>query len=168
MIYKKFKCSAVHNLVITKLNDNEKLNEGICIPTSILEKVDMHNGQEVIITKIGSGPWKNRLKTFIIENKDNNEVEVRGSLTHFLAVGDLTCLITECYLKEDIYSEYGKDEYAIFDLGFDPKNNKDNTISQLDLQFYSHKEKDVKPESDLYKSQIDKRKKLFFFGGAVF
>ena len=128
MIYKKFKCSAIHNLLITKTNDKEKFNEGILIPTNILKKTNLFDGQEVIITKIGAGNWKNRIKTFIIENKENNDVEIRGSLTHFLNVGDLTCLISECYMDEVTFEQYKNDEYAIFDLGFDPKNNEENII----------------------------------------
>ena len=88
MIYKKFKLSAIHNLLITKSNNKEDLNEGIVIPTNILKKTNLYNGQEVIITKIGAGNWKNRIKTFIIENKDNNDVEIRGSLVQFLKEGD--------------------------------------------------------------------------------
>ena len=80
MKYKKFKCSAIHNLRITKVNSGEKLNEGIVIPKKILSKTNLFPGEEVIITKIGAGNWKNRIKTFIIEGKDD-EVEIRGSLT---------------------------------------------------------------------------------------
>lgn len=160
MIYKKFKCSAIHNLLITKVNESEKLNEGIVIPTSILKKTDLYDGQEVIITKIGAGNWKNRIKTFIVENKENNEVEIRGSLAHFLEKGDLTCLISECYMDKDTFKEYENDKFAIFDLGFDPLTNKDNTISTLDLQFASHKEKNVSIKSDIFKKQVLKRKKL--------
>lgn len=160
MVYKKFKCSAIHNLIITKVNDKEDMNEGILIPTQILTKTNLFNGQEVIITKIGAGNWKNRIKTFIIENKENNDVEIRGSLTHFLEKGDLTCLIAECYMDEKTFEEYKSDEYAIFDLGFDPKNNKDNTVSTLDLQYYSHKEKNVLENSQLFNEQVLKREKL--------
>lgn len=160
MIYKKFKLSAIHNLLITKENNNEKLNEGIAIPTNILKKTNLYDGQEVIITKIGAGNWKNRLKTFIIENKETNEVEIRGSLIQFLKKGDLTCLIAECYMDEKTFKEYENDKYAIFDLGFDPKNNIDNTNSTLDLQFFSHKEKNVSIDSELFKSQISVRKKI--------
>ena len=160
MIYKKFKCSAIHNLIITKENNSEELNEGIVIPTQILEKTNLFDGQEVIITKIGAGNWKNRIKTFIIENKFNNEVEIRGSLTQFLKKGDLTCLIAECYMDEKTFKDYKNDEYAIFDLGFDPQNNIDNTKSTLDLQYYSHKEKNVLITSKIFKEQIKKRTNL--------
>lgn len=160
MIYKKFKCSAVHNLLITDVNTDEKLNEGIVIPTKILEKVNLFDGQEVIVTKIGAGNWKNRIKTFIIENKKSNKVEVRGSLAHFLEKGDLTCLISECYMDTKTFDEYLNDKYAIFDLGFDPQNNSDNSESTLDLQFASHKEKNVKVEGKLFKEQVKLREQL--------
>lgn len=160
MIYKKFKFSAIHNLLITRENDGETLNEGIAIPSSILEKVNLHNGQEVIITKIGAGNWKNRIKTFIIENKETQDVEIRGSLIHFLKKGDLTCLIAECYMDEKTFEEYENDKYAIFDLGFDPKSNVDNSISTLDLQFFTHKEKNVLIGDKLFKLQTKKRDKI--------
>lgn len=161
MLYKKFKCSAIHNLIITKVNTSEKLNEGILIPSVILEKTNLFNGQEIIITKIGAGSWKNRLKTFIIENTENNDVEVRGSIAEkFLNVGDLTCIIAECYLDEKKFDDYKNGEYAIFDLGFDPTTNKNNKESTLDLQFYDHKEKNVLVGSELFEDQVKKRKKL--------
>ena len=160
MEYKKFKCSAIHNLIITKVNTEQKINEGIYIPTKILNMADMYNGQEVIITRIGAGPWKNRIKTFIVENTENNEVEVRGSLAHFLREGDLTCLIAECYISETDFKDYENDDYAIFDLGFDPKTNKNNTVATLDLQYRSHKEKNVAFFSDVYNYQVEKRKNL--------
>ena len=160
MIYKKFKCSAIHNLVITDVSTDEKLNEGLLIPSSILKKTNMFDGQEVIITKIGAGNWKNRIKTFVIENKESEKVEIRGSLSHFLSKGDLTCLIAECYMDEKTFNDYQNDKYAIFDLGFDPKNNTDNSESTLDLQFASHKEKNVSINSTLFKKQVNARKKL--------
>ena len=160
MIYKKFKCSAIHNMLITKEDDNLELYEGIAIPTDILQKTNIFDGQEVIITKIGAGNWKNRIKTFVIENKINNDVEIRGSLTHFLKKGDLTCLIAECYMDEKTFDEYKNNEYAIFDLGFDPKNNYDNTKSTLDFQYYNYKEKDVSISSELFTKQVKKREKL--------
>lgn len=159
MKYKKFKCSAIHNLRITKVNSGEKLNEGIVIPKKILSKTNLFPGEEVIITKIGAGNWKNRIKTFIIEGKDD-EVEIRGSLTHFLKKGDFTCLISECYMDEKTFKDYLKDKYAIFDLGFDPKTNKDNRESILDLQFASHKEKNVSTRSKMFKEQVSIREKL--------
>lgn len=146
MSYFKFKCSAIHNLIITKKCegvDKSNFNEGIVIPKNIMEKADIFAGEEIIITKIGAGSWKNRLKTFIIEGEDNCDVEVRGSISKFLDVGDLTCLITEMYLDDEQFSQYQKNEIPIFDLGFDPKTNKDNSESSLDIQYLGKKIKDV-------------------------
>ena len=147
MSYFKYKCSAIHNLIITKKSEQvngSNLNEGIVIPKNIMEKADIFDGEEIIITKIGAGSWKNRLRTFIIEGEENCDVEVRGSIAKFLDVGDLTCLITEMYLDDDQFNQYKNDEIPIFDLGFDPETNKDNSESCLDIQYLGRKIKDVK------------------------
>ena len=105
MSYFKYKCSAIHNLIITKKSEQvseSNFNEGIVIPKNIMEKADIFDGEEIIITKIGAGSWKNRLRTFIIEGEENCDVEVRGSIAKFLDVGDLTCLITEMYLDDEV------------------------------------------------------------------
>ena len=67
MSYFKYKCSAIHNLIITKKSEQvseSNFNEGIVIPKNIMEKADIFDGEEIIITKIGAGSWKNRLRTF--------------------------------------------------------------------------------------------------------
>jgi len=142
---KKFKGSAIHNLVITR---SDETKEGLIVPSSILRKVDIADGQEVIVTKIGAGSWKNRIKTFIISDETSKDVVVCGSLAKFLNPGDLTCLIAEVYNDEKVSDMYHQDKFPIFDLGFDPQKNIDNSISTLDLQYYSKTSKDVKIDSD--------------------
>lgn len=160
MIYKRFKCSAIHNLLITNSSESATLNEGIVIPKRIMDIVDIRNGQEVILTKVGAGNWKNRIRTFVIEGKDDNEVEIRGSLTKFLEKGDLTCIITEAYLNEKKLDEYNNQEFAIFDLGFDPMTNQDNSICTLDLQYANEKHRNIDINSKEFIEQKLKRKKL--------
>lgn len=79
-----------------------------------------------------------------MREKKNCDVEVRGSIAKFLDVGDLTCLITEMYLDDEQFNQYKNDEIPIFDLGFDPETNKDNSESCLDIQYLGRKIKDVK------------------------
>lgn len=163
MSYFKYKCSAIHNLIITKKNEqvNESnFNEGIVIPKNIMEKADIFDGEEIIITKIGAGSWKNRLKTFIIEGEENCDVEVRGSIAKFLEVGDLTCLITEMYLDDEQFNQYKNDEIPIFDLGFDPETNKDNSESCLDIQYLGRKIKDVKVNDKIVEDAKTIRKNI--------
>ena len=109
-----------------------------------MEKADIFDGEEIIITKIGAGSWKNRLRTVVIKGEENCDVEVRGSIAKFLDVGDLTCLITEMYLDDEQFNKYKNDEIPISDLGFDPETNKDNSKACLDIQYLGRKFKDVK------------------------
>ena len=159
----RYKFSAIHNLYITQSSQSEHLNEGLVIPKRIMEIVDIKNGQEIILTKIGSGSWKNRIRTFAIEGEDDSNVEVRGSLTQFLEVGDLTCIIGEAYLSEEEMNMYKRDELALFDLGFDPQNNKDNTLFRLDMQYANHTKKDVNISGHEYKIQKLKRERVLKF-----
>jgi len=160
MIYKRFKCSAIHNLLITDCNENKKLNEGIVIPKKILNICDIYDGQEIILTKVGAGNWKNRVRTFVISGTDENKVEIRGSLTKFLNKGDLTCIIAEAYLSERDMDIYNKGETAIFDLGFDPETNNDNSICTLDLQYVNKKSQNINLDSEEFNKQKEKRKQL--------
>lgn len=153
MSYYKYKCSAIHNLIITKKNEyvgNDQINEGIVIPKNIMEKVDIFNGEEIIITKIGAGSWKNRIRAFVIEGEENCDVEIRGSIAKFLDVGDLTCLITEMYLDDEQFEKYKENKIPIFDLGFNPATNKDNTESCLDIQYLGNKIKDVRISDSIF------------------
>ena len=153
MNYYKYKCSAIHNLIITKKTEfagENEINEGIVIPKNIMKKVDIYNGEEIIITKIGAGSWKNRIRTFVIEGKENCDVEIRGSVAKFLDVGDLTCLITEMYLDDEQFSKYKEDKIPIFDLGLDPATNKDNSESCLDIQYLGNKIKNVKETDGIF------------------
>lgn len=164
MNYYRYKCSAIHNLLITKKSEfveGNAINEGIVIPRDIMRKVDIFNGEEVIITKIGAGSWKNRIRTFIIEGDENCDVEVRGSLTKFLDVGDLTCLITEMYLDDAQLSMYEENKIPIFDLGFDPLTNKDNSKSSLDIQYLGNKIKNVKQTDAIFNKSKEIRSNIY-------
>ncbi len=130
------KLSAIHNLVIEHVRFGE--GEGISIPSWLLIKADIRNHEEIIITKIGAGSWKNRLHTFVVEASNDAEVNVSGSLAHFLQKGDITCIIAESYSDTDAVARYRDDVYPIFDVGFDPQNNVDNSRANLNLQYFSH------------------------------
>lgn len=142
-----FKRSAIHNLVITKCKTNFKkgeIMEGIVIPKNILEKSDIKPWEQVIVTKINGNNWSNRIKTFVIQGKSKGNVEVRGSLAKFLKKGDLTCLITRTFLDNKELAKYRQNKIPIFDLGFVPSINKDNSInSRLDIEYESKKIKNV-------------------------
>jgi aspartate 1-decarboxylase len=135
------KLSAIHNLVV---EDNcAGRGEGISIPSWLLHIADIKNHEEIIITKIGAGSWKNRVRTFVIEASDDTKITVFGSLAHFLQKGDITCVIAESYNDEDMTRKYRNDEYPIFDVGFNPQDNSDNSHANLNLQYFSHTVKNV-------------------------
>lgn len=164
MEYYRYKCSAIHNLIITSKNENvndDEINEGIVIPKNIMKKVDIFNGEEIIITKIGAGSWKNRIKTVVIEGEENDNVEVRGSVSKFLDIGDLTCIITEMYLDDKQFNMYKDDKIPIFDLGFDPSTNKDNKEACLDIQYLNKKIKDVKETDGIFEEAKRIRKDIY-------
>jgi len=163
------KRSAIHNLLVTDCRSNFKkgeISEGLVVPKSILEKSDIKPWEQIIVTKIRGNNWVNRIKTFVIEGKDNGRVEARGSLAKFLKSGDLTCLITRTLLDKEGIILYQKGKLPIFDLGFNPKKNDDNLISsRLDIEYIDNKMKDVK----VYKSLVNTRLKMrrFFLSSLV-
>lgn len=151
-----FKRSAIHNLVITACRNEFKSNEvseGLVVPKSILEKSDIIPWEQVIVTKISGGNWNNRIKTFVIEGKDDGEIEARGSLASFFNEGDLTCLISRTVLDEKYLDLYKNDQLPIFDLGFDPKKAENFVeLSKLDIEHSKDKKRDVK-EFNGFKSE---------------
>ena len=154
-----FKRSAVHNLLIsrcrTKFSKNE-ISEGLVIPKDILMKCDILPWEQIIVTKIDGNNWINRVKTFVIEGEVDSKVEARGSIARFLNQGDLTCLISNTILNEKELKSYINNKLPIFDLGFDPKTNKNNNVSRLDVEYRSEKLRDVKK----YASLVKGRKKI--------
>ncbi|MBI5622073.1 aspartate 1-decarboxylase [Candidatus Falkowbacteria bacterium] len=155
-----FKRSAIHNLVITNCRNTFKrgeIVEGLVIPKNILRKSDILPWEQVIVTKINGNNWINRIKTFVIEGENNGKVEARGSLAKFLKKGDLTCLITRTLLNE---KEVVLFKFPIFDLGFDPDKNKDNTIeNRLDIEYGNKKIRGVKD----FKTLVGDRKEIKHF-----
>ncbi len=154
-----FKRSAIHNLVITDCRSSfnkGEVAEGLVIPKDILIKSDILPWEQVIVTKINGNNWVNRIKTFVIEGKNNGKVEARGSLCKFLKKGDLTCLISRTLLSEANLKAYKKNNLPIFDLGFDPENNKDNLIdSRLDIEYGTRKERNVQEFTKLTKRRLN-------------
>lgn len=164
-----FKRSAIHNLIITNCRNTFKqgeIVEGLVIPKDILRKSDILPWEQVIVTKISGNNWINRIKTFIIEGKDNGKVEARGSLSKFLKNGDLICLISRTLLNEKEVALYKQNEFPIFDLGFDPHKNTDNLIvGRLDVEYGSKKIRDVKD----FKNFVKERKEIrrFFLSSLI-
>lgn len=122
--------------------------------------------EQIIVTKINGDNWVNRIKTFAIEGNDDGRVVARGSLSKFLRKGDLTCLITRAMLNEKEVSLYKKDKLPIFDLGFDPDNNKDNLVnSRLDIEYNSKKIRDSRDFANLAKNRKEIRR--FFLSSLI-
>jgi len=163
-----FKRSAVHNLLIskcrTKFSKNE-ISEGLVIPKDILMKCDILPWEQIIVTKINGNNWINRIKTFVIEGEIGGKVEARGSIAKFLNQGDLTCLISNTMLNEKELKSYINNKLPIFDLGFDPKTNKNNDVSRLDIEHRSEKLRDVKKYAALVKGRQKIRR--FFLSSLV-
>jgi len=151
-----FKRSAVHNLLISKCRtkfSKGEISEGLVIPRDILIKCDILPWEQIIVTKIDGNNWVNRIKTFVIEGEAGGKVEARGSIAKFLSQGDLTCLISNTVLNEEELKSYINNKLPIFDLGFDPKTNKNNDESRLDIEYRSEKMRDIKKYAALVKGR---------------
>lgn len=133
----RFKGSAVHNLTITG-SLREPNYEGLLLGKDIMVHADIHDGQEIIITRIGADSWGNRIRTVVHTSKNFGDAVVCGSLTKFLSPGELTCVIGEVYLDDINMKRYTDGAFPIFDLGFDPQTNTNNMNGNLDFQFSNH------------------------------
>lgn len=120
----------------------------------------------MIVTKINGNNWINRIKTFVIEGKNDGRVEARGSLAKFLKNGDLICLITRTLFNEKEIARYKQNKFSIFDLGFDSTKNVNNLIeSRLDIEYGDKKIKDVKDFEGLVKDRKEIRR--FFLSSLI-
>lgn len=147
-MFERFKGSAIHNLIITSCGDS--LNEGLFLDRKIMDLADLQEGQEIIITRIGADSWGNRIRTIVFSSENEGEAKVCGSLSKFLSVGELTCVIGEFYLDADKMNKFNKSGFPIFDLGFAPDTNKDNKNGNLDFQFSNRTKKGIKLGSPDY------------------
>ena len=149
-----FKRSAVHNLLISKCRTKFRageIPEGLVVPSDILKKCDILPWEQIIVTRIGGDNWVNRIKTFVIEGAAGGEVEARGSIAKFLNKGELTCLISNTLLNKKELRAYSNDKLPIFDLGFDPEKNADNSVSRLDIEYRNKKFRNVDEYASLAK-----------------
>ena len=121
---------------------------------------DIKAGEEIIITRIGADSWANRIKTVVFPTKQLGAAIVSGSLTKFLSAGELTCVIAEFYHPESYMDAYYHEHFPIFDLGFDPQNNYDNSRGNLNLQYYSSTHKNVSIDCDDFFLAINARAHL--------
>jgi len=136
-----------------KFNKDE-ISEGLVVPESILKKSDILPWEQVIVTKISGGNWNNRIKTFVLEGKNNGQIEARGSLASFFSEGDLTCLISRTVLDEKYLDLYKNDKLPIFDLGFDPTKKENNgELGRLDIEYSKEKIRNVKEFDDFAKKR---------------
>lgn len=136
---KIFKRSAIHNLIISDFEETNEINEGIVIPRYILESCDIIEFEQIIVTKISGDNWRNRIRTFAIPGEDNRVI-VRGGLTKFFSIGDLTCIISYTKFSEEEFNTFCSDKFPILDIGFDPNPLKyDITKPKLLHEFFSGK-----------------------------
>ncbi len=150
---KFYKRSAIHNMAISQVETNFDLNEGIVIPSYIMEMCDIAEFEQIVVTKITGDNWKNRIKTFAISGNDN-KVTVRGSLTHFFEIGDIICIISYTKLNSKQLAQYYSDEISILDLGFDPNPKKYNINNPVTyIEYFSGKNLATSISIDQAKSQ---------------
>lgn len=158
-MFVKFKGSAIHNLVITGVN-TEAAIEGIYLGKDIMHKANIMDGEEIIITRIGADSWGNRIKTIAFASDGLGVAEVCGSLSHFLNVGEKTCVIAEIYNSKDYMDDYNQEKFPIFDLGFNPDTNNDNLDGNLDFQYFGHTVKGVNIDDEIFKVACEYRNTL--------
>lgn len=131
------KMSAIHNLKIQCCENEQR--EGIILPPQIMKSADLQCYQQVIITRISGDSFCNRIRSFVIEGEEGCCVTACGSISKFLKVGDLTCIIGETSATNEDIENFNKDRWPIFDVGFNAETNVDNTEFFIELQYASKK-----------------------------
>jgi aspartate 1-decarboxylase len=132
------KRSCLHNLYVTSsktTSDNSDINEGLVLPASMLRLADIDPFEKVVVTKIGSDNWQNRIYTFVLPGT-GDMVEARGSVAHFLKAGDLCCIISGTFFTADQFASYSNHELPIpiIDVRLYPKDSrKVNDLSDARL-----------------------------------
>ncbi len=129
--------SAIHNLIIQSCENDQR--EGIILPPQIMKAADLRGYQQVIITRISGDSFCNRIRSFVIEGDEGCFVTACGSISKFLKVGDLTCIIAETSATCVDTEKFNNDYWPIFDVGFNAETNVDNTEWFIELQYASKK-----------------------------
>lgn len=153
------KRTAIHNLIITKSipEPEDDIKEGLLIPRNLMELVDIQPFEQIIVTRIGGDNWHNRVYSFVIPGQNNN-VEARGSLSHFLNKGDRICIISRGYIHSRDLESYSANEIPIVDAGFDAQKDHGNDVSNIKifLEFYKKNriEEDISQDVLLARAKI--------------
>jgi aspartate 1-decarboxylase len=115
------KRSAIHNLRIDVGGQgaDHAVNEGIALPEPLRLASDLAIGEAVIVARIGGDNRQNRVRTFVVPALTEH-VEARGSLGHFLATGDLVCVIAETRLGTEGQQRHRSGDLPIVDYGIVP------------------------------------------------
>ncbi|MGW2964107.1 aspartate 1-decarboxylase [Streptomyces sp. NPDC001220] len=119
------KRSAIHNLRIDIGGSNPDrkaengINEGLALPEALRIASDIAIGEAVIVARIQGDNLQNRVRTFVVP-ATSEAVEARGSLGHFLAEGDLVCVISETRLDEAGQRLHQSGDLHIVDYGIVP------------------------------------------------
>lgn len=135
----RMKLSAVHNLIVQE-SHLASFREGLLLPKSVMNAADLHEYEQIIVTRIRGGSVVNRIRTIALTDDCCDSVIACGSLSKFLNVGDLTCIISEAFLSKDELDRFNHDGWSIIDVGFDPNNNSDNHNFSIELQYRNRKE----------------------------
>lgn len=156
-MFEKMKLTAFHNVRIEASNTVDR--EGIIIPKPLLAISDLEEFEQVIVTKINSDSYNNRVRTIVLADDNIEQVTVCGSLAKYLLKGDLTCIISETFVSKEDKRKYREGKWAIIDIGFDAQSNMDNKNYTIELQYYDSKKKVMDNTNDLCDA-IEKRKHL--------
>jgi aspartate 1-decarboxylase len=119
------KRSAIHNLRIDFGGPNSsasaprRINEGLALPKFLRAASDLVPGEAVIVARIGADNHENRVRSFVVP-AEGDRVEARGSLGHFLATGDLVCVISETRLDAQAQKLHRSGDLPIVDFGIVP------------------------------------------------
>lgn len=87
---KNGKLSAIHNLVITAVDNGKDCDEGLILDEAIMAMVDIRPGEAIILTRVGGDNWSNRMRTRVIPTTVPGAAICQGGLVQFLSPGDLT------------------------------------------------------------------------------
>jgi len=154
-----YKRSAIHNLRIDiggydPASVVEKgINEGLALPEELRIASDLAVGESVIVARIDGDNLHNRVRTFVVPAQEER-VEARGSLGHFLGSGDLVCVISETRLGESGRALHLSGDLHIVDYGIVPGD--DHRGGTLKHERLSRPDEVVKiaPETSLLREKL--------------
>ena len=86
--------SKIHRAVVSDANINYE--GSITIPTDLMELIDLHEYQKVLVVDINNG---NRFETYVIETTKKNFICLNGAAARLVTIGDRIIIMAFKYVN---------------------------------------------------------------------